>query len=242
MARYTPDVLFIGSIYPGQLPDIRRNYGRSLAEKGVGVERSTLFHLDPVPRGQRLFILPIYDSFESVLDIMAMSAHAGRPEKPRMPKPVAVEEIMADLLKEWTGGLFNVPSGTKPGVGQISLLKQQVREFNETGKLPSGIADQELEQLKTQQTLYFEYLFTEGERLHKQSNWKEITDTMRLAADWLGYAREWSHKAIAKDSAPCPLCTSLVPNAAIICPSCHHQIKAMPPELASLGAARPPAA
>ena len=236
MSRYIADVRFICSIYPGKLEAVRRNYGRSLDNEGRGAERSTLFKLEPVPRGGKPFILPVYDSFESVIDVMAMSTIGGTPQKRRAPKPVPVETIISDLLNCWTGGLFDVPSGAKPGIGEISLLPAQVRELNKTGELPEdiGVAKEELDQLNSQQTLYFEYLFTEGERLHKQNNWKEITETMRLAADWLGYQREWSHKAIARDSGPCPLCTAIIPNAAVVCPSCHHVIKQLPGDIARL--------
>lgn len=236
MARYIADVRFIASIYPGKLPDIRRNYGKTLDGEGFGVERSTLFHLEPVKRGDKPFILPVYDSFESVLNIFELSALKGQAQKPRMPKPVRCQDIMADILKEWTGGLHNVPAGAMPGVGEVSLLPSQLKEFNSSGKMPAGLAQDELSQLESQQTLYFEYLFTEGERLHKEANWKEITETMRLAADWLGYQREWSHRAIARDSGPCPLCTSIIPNAAIFCPHCHQQVRAMPAEIAKVQA------
>lgn len=228
MAKYTPDVAYIASIYPGQLPDIRRNYGPSRQNEGSGAQRSTLFHLDPVPRGKPACILEIYDSFESVLDVMGLSSQGDRRVKPRLARPVPVEEIVTDLMATWTGGLFNVPQDAKPGVMQIFPTEISIK----AGKVqPSPV---ERRQMEETQSRYFEYLFTEGERLHKQNNWKEITDTMRLAADWLGYQREWSHRAIAAESGPCPFCTAIIPAAALVCPSCHMRVRALPPELAKL--------
>jgi hypothetical protein len=63
-----------------------------------------------------------------------------------------------------------------------------------------------------------------------------ITPVMRLAAEWLGHKRPWTETDYVLDNVQCPLCTALVPQTAIICPSCRHQIKAMPPELAALQA------
>jgi hypothetical protein len=233
MAQYIPDVRFIASIYPGVLPTIRRHYGPSRQSEGVGAQRSTAFTLQPVARGKKPFVLPLYDSFENVLDIVSLSSMGNKAEKPRLPKPVPVETIVADLLKEWTGGLFNVPQGAMPGVIEIRPMKVELEKWEKSGTLP-GATVSELDQMETQQTLYFEYLFTEGERLHKQNNWKEITDTMRTAAEWLGHEREWSHRAIARDSGPCPWCQAIVPNIAIVCNTCGRQVRETPPHLAHL--------
>jgi hypothetical protein len=228
MARYIPDVRFIASIYPGQLPIIRRHYS---PDRNGG---STAFSFDPVPRGGRAFVLPVYDSFESLLDVQGLSAMGNQNvQKPRLPKPVPVETIVADILKEHTGGLFNVPQGATPGVAEIFPLKVELKKFADTGDLPSPTGA-EMKAMMATQSMYFEYLFTEGERLHKQNNWKEITDTMRLAADWLGYKRDWSHRDMASDSAPCPWCTSMISNQAIVCPSCNRQVKATPAHLLNL--------
>lgn len=221
MAKYQAEVKYIGSIYPGAVTPQRRNYGPSRESKGPNAVRSTLFEMKPVPRGQKAYVLPILDSFEDVLDPVSMSsmANPGKGEKPRMAKPVPVEEIVSDLLGCWTGHLFNVPSGAKPGIIEV------------VNSVPSQA---ELRQMDTQQSLYFEYLFAEGERLHNQNDWKEITETMRLAAEWLGHKRTWSHQAIARDAAPCPFCTKIIPNSALVCEYCSKTVKALPPELLRL--------
>jgi hypothetical protein len=241
MAQYIPDVRFIASIYPGQLPTIRRHYGPSRQSEGLGAQRSTAFTLDPVPRGKKPFVMALYDSFENVLDIVALSSLGNNSaQKPRLPKPVPVESIEADILKEWTGGLYNVPQGAAPGVIGIRPMKVELKKFEDTGTLPGAAVD-EVQRMTEMQTLYFEYLFTEGERLHKQNNWKEITSTMRLAAEWLGFEREWSHRAIARDSGPCPWCQSIIPNIAIVCGTCGKQVRETPANLAHLERLRPTA-
>lgn len=229
MARYTPEVAYIGSIFPGKLEPIRRSYGPSRESYGPKASRSTLFQLEPVKRGEKPFLLEVCDSFEDVLDLSQIGASSDRKSKPRMPKPVPVEVIVEDILRVWTGGLFNVPAGAKPGIGEVHPQKHT------NGSLVIPVV--ELKQLEQQQTEYFQWNFQEGERLHKQSNWKEITDTMRLAAEWLGYQRDWSHRAIAADSGPCPLCQTIISNTAIFCTGCHQQIRKMPDDIAKLQAA-----
>ena len=232
MARYVAETRFIASIYPGVLPVVRRHYGPSRESGTVGSQRQTVFQLQPVKRGEKPFVMPVYDSFEDVLDVMAMSGSRGNPQKPRMPKPVPVEEIVRDVLNEWTGSLFNVPNGAKPGIMEISPLPADMRAWEKEGKLPTVSLDEQRQMLEMQAP-YFEYLFQEGEKLHKQNNWKEITDTMRLAAEWLGpdFHREWSHHAIAREAGPCPWCSTIISNTAIVCSHCGRQVRDTPSHL-----------
>jgi hypothetical protein len=233
MARYIADCRFLASIYPGPLPVIRRNYGSSVNGEGAGATRSTAFELKPVPRGEDPFVLQIFDSFEEVMDIAGLSAMTGIPKRPRISKPVSVESIVADLLKHWTGGLSNVPNGAMPGIIELRPMKVELRKYSEDGTLP-GPNRTELAQMTDQQTRYFEFLFAEGERLNDQKNWQEITDTMRLAADWLGFERVWSHRAIARDTYACPLCTKIISLAAVFCPECKQQLLTIPPAIAAI--------
>lgn len=211
MSEYKPQVEFICSIYPGKLPILTRFYGPSLEAQGPNAVRRSSFELQPVPRGEKPFVLRVYDSFETVLDIRTGKLTATR--------PVPVEEVVIDILEKWTGNLFNVPAGAKPGVIKIANTS------------PSR---DELRQMETQQSLYMAHFFSEGERLHREAHTDQITEMMRLAAEYLGEKRIWSDPAIARDAAPCPLCTTMVPNLAFICPSCQHVIREIPPELIKL--------
>ncbi len=208
MSEYKPQVEYICSIYPGKLPVITRHYGPSLEAQGPNAVRRTNFELLPVPRGEKPFVLRVYDSFQTVLDI--------RTGKQTGTTPVPVEEICDDLLDKWVGNLFNVPAGAKPGVMKIANTS------------PSS---DELRQMESQQALYMAHFFSEGERLHREAHSDQITDMMRLSAEYLGEKRIWSDPAIARDSAPCPLCTTMVPNLAFICPACQHVIREIPAEL-----------
>jgi hypothetical protein len=160
----------------------------------------------------------VYDSFESIIDVMG-SAQRKKGEKAYLPRMVPVDEIIADLIGKWASGLFGVPDGAHPGIMEIA------------GPVPTKAEQQQMEQA---QTLYFNFRFSEGERLYRENKWGEITDVMRLAAEWLGHKTVWSSTDIADTSEPCPFCTTVVPKLAIVCPTCQRQIREIPPELAKL--------
>jgi hypothetical protein len=223
MARYEAEHRYIASIYPGRVEPQRRHYGLSRESLGPRANRSTLFELEPVPRGEAPFILRVTDSFEDVLDVLGQSGTEGG-HKPKLTKPVGADDVVRDLLSCWTGGLFNVPSDAKPGIIEIA------------GTRPAA---GEMVQMLQQQTVYFEFLFNEGERLHKANEWKEITDVMRLGAEWLQRNVIWANRSMAADSVPCPLCTTIIPGAAVFCPQCRQQIRALPAEIAALRTQQP---
>ncbi len=204
--RYQAEIAYLCSIYPGKLEAQRRNYGPTRDSNGPKAVRSSLFELEPVDRGAKPFILELCDSFEDILDIQQLNIQNT---KARISKPVDVQTIANDLLSVWTGGLIGVPQGAKPGIMLIA---------NST---PS---QGEKQQMMEMQTMYFEYMFNEGERLHQEKKWDSITETMRLAAVWLDRKRVWAHRNMSADSGPCPLCHSMVPNEAVFCNECKQQI------------------
>lgn len=212
MARYQAESVFIASIYPGKLEPIRRNYGPSRESVGPGSRRSTLFDLEPVARSAKPFLLEVIDSFQDIQNWIS-----GRKEV--ISKPVTCQEIADDLLGRWTGGLFNVPGGAKPGIIQIA------------GTQPTAA---ELKEMRMVQTAYFEYLFNEGQKLDTKKDWSNITEPMKLGADWLGRNVTWANPAIAMEYGPCPLCATQIPNWVSVCSGCGKTVRAMPAEIAAL--------
>ncbi len=246
MASYTPDIRYIASIYPagsgsqiqlGQLPDVRRAYGPTRENDGPTAQRSTLFHLEPVPkRGADAFILPVYDSFELVLDVMQINPAIK--EKPRAMRPVPCEQIVADLLAQWTGGMYHVPPGATPGIMEIHPSESMIKNAAKgTEKIKPSV--DELREMVTRQTLYFQFFFNEAEKLSRGDKtasdlWKDITPVMRLASKWLGMERIWSDPEMLSQAEPCPWCQKLIPKAAIVCGECGRQVRATPAALADL--------
>ncbi len=206
MARYQAEIAYIASIYPGPVEPQRRSYGPTRESNGKTAIRSICFELEPVERGGKPFVLEITDCFEDVIDVQQLSVENT---KQRMPKPVDVNVIVADLLNVWTGGIIGIPQGAKPGIMLIA------------NSVPSR---DELRAMMDMQTIYFEFMFNEGERLHQEKKWDIITPTMRLAATWLDRKRTWAHQNVSADSGPCPLCHDMVPNEAVFCNGCKQQI------------------
>lgn len=224
MAQYVADEKCIASVYPGQLPDQRRSYGPTRESIGPKAQRSTLFHMPSVPRGgkNKFAVIKCYDSFEEGLDVMAQNGLGKNEQRPRIQRPVPVESIIDDLMTAWTGNMFNVPAGARPGVMPI------------VGTVPT---QDEMAQMREQQALYFEFWFAQGEALARGDkqvvdDYKRHSTEMRLAADWLGRDRPWSNARVAVESGPCPFCTTIISNMAIICPACHQQLRETPAHLA----------
>lgn len=205
-SRYQAEIAYIASIYPGPVDPQRRSYGPTRESSGPSAVRSMLYELTPVERGDKPFVMELCDCFQDVIDVQQLSIENT---KQRMPKPVDVNEIVNDLLKVWTGGLIGVPQGAKPGIIKI------------INSVPSQA---ELREMMSAQTIYFEYLFNEGERLHQEKKWDLITPTMRLAATWLDRKRTWAQQNMSASSGPCPLCYEMVPNEAVFCNACKQQI------------------
>ena len=240
MAKYIAESRTIASIYPGQLQPIRRNYGVTPQGSGKGAERSTLFSLPPCrdskglpSRKAKPVTIQIHDSFESVLDIMGTGQlQGGKNQKAYLSKPVPVEEIIADLLRHWTGGLFNVPGGAAPGVIEIA------------NTVPTGA---ELNEMLRMQTAYFEYWFNTGEAIQRGDkasieNYGRHTPEMILAAEWLGEVRNWSNPSVSRNLDPCPWCQTLISTVAVFCPNCSRQVREIPAELAALSGKPAPSA
>jgi hypothetical protein len=237
MAQYTPDVKFIASIYPGKSQEIRRHYGPSRNNEGIDAQRSTLFKLEPVPRGASPFILPVFDSFESVRDFVRQ---AGGPGKKYNANPVPVEEIVADLMNQWAGGYLLVPQDppAKPGIMVIEPMAAERKNFLREGRLPVPNLD-ESAQMNKQQTAYFEFWFGEGEKLARGDHdaiikWSNYTPEMRLAADWLGHKTRWANPDLMASAQPCPWCGRIISQSVYVCEYCNRTVREIPAHLMKL--------
>lgn len=227
MAKYVAESVWIASIYPGAMPPITKNVGPKPSPRS---ERATVYRLKPVPRDRwkKPHLLEVTDAFENVPNpIKAAESNRGDRIGANMvfdTSPVPCEEIAANLIQEWAGNMVGIPPGASPGIMQI------------VGTTPT---EAELEQLFRMQSLFFEYLFQEGEKLARVHDYKGITQTMRDASVWLGHERVWSVPQDSKAVSNCPACTKVINAAALVCEHCGTRVKALPPELAALNPALP---
>ncbi len=219
MAKWTPDVKFIASIYPGELDTVALNHGPSPSPK---TPRRTVYKLTPVPRDQartKPCVIEVRDGFEDVLDLMGIQSG-----NKYMSKPVDSAETVGCLLKYWTGNMVGVPPGASPGIIEISNTLPTQAEFRE---------------MFERQTQYAEFLFQEGERLNRENNWKEITGAMKVMARWIGRETIWATPEQANKMENCPACGELIPPKVAICKHCHTKLRALPKEIAVFNQAEP---
>lgn len=220
MAKYVADSLWIASIYPGKLWPITKYVGPNPNPRSP---RATVYRLEPVSRGKKPFMLEVSDAFENVPNPQEAS-ESNRADRIGAnmvfnSKPVTCQELAANLIQEWAGGMVGLPSGALPGIATV------------IGTVPTQA---ELERITEQQTMFFEYLFQEGEKLHRLNDWKGITQTMRDACQWLGHERVWSTPASSSSVTNCPACRQIIPVDASVCHHCGTRVKALPVDLAAL--------
>jgi len=214
MAKWVADTRYIASIYPGELDSIALNHGPS-PNRSKG--RRTVYKLTPVPKETmrtKPCVIEVVDGFEDVINLMGIQQG-----DPKMPKPVDSKETVENLLRYWTGNMVGVPTGAAPGIIEI------------VNTIPS-IA--EMKRMVEMQTLYFEWGFQNGERLHRENNWKEITGAMKLGAEWLGRDVIWANPAQVSEMVKCPACEQLIAPRVAICHHCGTKLRALPKELAAL--------
>ena len=212
--RWTKEVKYIASIYPGVLEPIRLNHGPSPDPAKGG--RLTTYQLTPVPKGKPACVIEIADGFENILDVFAVGS--GTRNNPVTFKPVDPEETVKVLLGLWTGNMVGVPPGASPGIMEI------------IGTVPQR---SEMEQMRRQQTLYGEFLYADGSRLHREGNWKEITGAMRVMAEWLGRGSDiWVNPAKANEMIDCPECGGIIAPNANVCIHCKTRFRPISAELA----------
>lgn len=238
MAKYTAESKYIASIYPGHLDPLRISVGPNpQVDSRNGF--CTVYAIPPVKRGEKpqaklpanvkfvngCYVLEVSDSFEKKVD-NGETMSQGRTVWTT--SPVSCDWIVANILDYWTGHMINVPNGMKPGIMEIANTSP---------------TQAERERMEADQRAFFEWCFAEGERLDRDKNWKDITEPMRLACDWLGYKRSWANPAEVGSTINCPACQESIHESAAVCRYCGTRLKALPEHIAALnpkGAIAPP--
>ncbi len=219
MAKWAADTRYIASIYPGDLEAVAYNHGPS-PDRTKG--RRTVYRLTPVPRETartRPCVIEVADGFEDVLNPMG-----GSFGNKYQPKPVDADETVRCLLQHWTGNMVGVPAGASPGIILIA------------NTFPTKA---EMERMFEMQTLYFEWGYQEGERLHRENSWKEITAAMKIGAAWLGKDTIWSNPARVSEMVNCPACGEEIQPKVAVCKHCRTRLRALPKEIAILNQTEP---
>lgn len=210
MGRFTADTRYIASIYPGKVDRVTMNHGPSPNRKNGA---TTWYELKPVKRGTKPYVIEIADSFQHSKDEIK-SAVSGTTVNAI--DPVSCDEIADYLIRYWTGNLVNVPQDCLPGIMKIrGTVAQQ----------------SEIQQMKDQQEGFFEYWYSEGERLATANKLDAISPIMKLSCDYLGRPRGWANMNVASNKIDCPACKASIPGDACVCQFCGTKLRALPASL-----------
>jgi hypothetical protein len=234
MGKYTAEIRYIASIYPGKLEPQTKFHG---PERDSRKGRATRYWLPPVPRhgkpvlpkednvsnvkihkiesstGVRyVAVLEVPDAFESIPN--PIDSVGGR-LKFNM-GPVLCDEIANNLMQYWGGNFVDLPPGAAPG---MIIIQNEIPTVAE------------MDRMILMQKNFYEYRLMQGDNAANQNRWKEITQEMKDAVVYLGKERPWSGGMLTVD---CPLCFSPIPAQAAICNRCGHRIKPIPADLAAL--------
>lgn len=171
----------------------------------------TSFQLAACPKGTPPQLIEVRDCFQVTNDPMQRDKQDST--------LITWEQVVDDLLTHWARTPIGAPAGCGPGIGLIA------------GHTPT---QQEIEALIERQTVLFDYLFHEGQRLSQEHDWRNITRHHRMAAEWLDLEQPWARDLKKAATVPCPACTVPIAQTAYICPFCHTTIRELPPELAAI--------
>lgn len=206
----------IASIFPIATFKVERPYGNG------ETTAHTSYQIPAVPKGE-VRTLVVTDAAEMYQDW----AQAGPNQAPpKVPRPVWAEDIAKDLMSHWTSSLMDVSEIAGPGVLIIARNAENPAYVKPT--------PEQLFQMKSLQTAYFEILLYDGNRLAAESKNAQITPLHKEAAKWLGKETNWASKIGVDEMIACPVCTEKINAMAVICPKCTTQIKVMPKHIADL--------
>lgn len=153
-----------------------------------------------ITRGQGYSALVITDSFQWILDITETKKHNY------IPAPIPARQIAEATVAEWTSGLAS--GAGRAGIG--------VWDPDNGFALAQFVA-----QLRAGQEIYFRELVMAADISFARTGQKEISDLMRLGADWLGVDRDWNKSIEEVIQKRCPACTKKIPQEALRCQGCH---------------------
>lgn len=127
------------------------------------------------------------------------------PRPTRVPLPKPADLIAFSLVREWTEGRVGSHSGGKPGIA--------VRDDSKS-------LDQQLDELRETQTIYFQTLVDEATGYHNNHEYKKILNEHRMAARQLKLDVPWLSGKKARATKKCLVCGEEILESALRCKEC----------------------
>lgn len=196
--RFQARTITIASVYPMRC-EATRDYGNTQAGG------RTIFVLEPAPKGG-FATLTVSDMWQRIQDIDAMNASGRQVQKAFW---VDVESLARDLHAHWAMQRIGTASGFRPGIKIIA------------GSTPTQA---ELDEMNAVQRGYFEGLYHEAQGLAAKFKHRDITDTHREAARWLGLDAPWvANIGASHDWKECQSCFEKINAKATVCRVCRSE-------------------
>lgn len=136
-------------------------------------------------------------------------------------RDIPAASIVKALVQEWASGRMTDSAAGGPGI--------RVYE-------PSISFEEQLEDMRANQTVYFRELVFQGDKLYDAKQWDQITNLHRIAAGWLREeSRPWYNPIKGQRMKACPACGENMNLMAIVCKSCSTNIFSFAKSMKDLG-------
>lgn len=139
------------------------------------------------------------------------------PDQPLIEIPISSVVVADSIVTDWAKAIFGYTAGMRsPGIFWIPG-ELTVEQLKSTTHMPR------LLQAEREQKAWFEYLCSIADSLWARSNGNPlaIMDDMKLAAERLGYSRDWMKNHIAVSLVRCINCGELRNPEFPTCKHCH---------------------
>jgi len=156
-----------------------------------------------VKRGEAPCVIEVADGFENIHNPMRSHKKSEQWES----KIVDCKEIRADIVKEWSGAIYDCPPGAGMGILEIA------------GEYPT---EDELRLMMEMQTRFAEWCFQRGEECIRDKKGADIRGMWRTMAMWLGRktTNNWATPSLAAHDVNCYWCQTLISPNAKVCVNC----------------------
>lgn len=136
-------------------------------------------------------------------------------------RDIPADAIVKSLVQEWASGRMTDSAAGTPGI----------RVY-----VPSISLEEQLDEMRRNQTVYFRDLVFQGDKLHDAKQWDQITNLHRIAAGWLREeTRPWYNPIKGQRMKVCPACGETMNRMAIVCKSCSTNVFTFAATMKELG-------
>lgn len=200
-----------------------------------------IYDLPSVPLGAAPVVLEIEDKVQR--DEGPISTGPGGGRRAQLRFHVDGYDIAADIVSQWASSGRGMTPASHPGIwlvrDRMPVIKKTAKGEDEfvmdgfgkqvfrpaTATEAKAMWDEDLKANRDADRTYAEWCYIDGNRIAADArNIQFIPDNYKRAARQYGLQAEWIREGAALLVAPCPRCTKIISQSAIICPSCNEPV------------------